>query len=128
MIWESRWLRQLRLDIPQAAQAILLQEEKFSIYFQQLSQVLEVGSTVSEPLASASLESTFLHADMSLMHTQLLAGHSVQVACYQATVPGPVVSTGLESTFLHADMSLMHTHSISYKVACYQGWTTWSVM
>ena len=43
VIWESRWLRQLGLDIPQAAQAILLQEEKFSIYFQQLSQVLEVG-------------------------------------------------------------------------------------
>ena len=44
VIWESRWLRQLGLDIPQAAQAILLQEEKFSIYFQQLSQLLEVES------------------------------------------------------------------------------------
>lgn len=42
VMWEARWLRHLGLNIPQSAQSILMQEEKFSIYYQQLSHALLV--------------------------------------------------------------------------------------
>lgn len=42
VMWEARWLRHLGYGIPQAAQAILMQQEKFGIYFEQLSHALEV--------------------------------------------------------------------------------------
>ena len=43
VIWEARWLRHLGLEVPQSAQAILLQEEKFNVYYHRLSHALEVG-------------------------------------------------------------------------------------
>jgi len=43
VMWESRWLGHLGFHIPQTAQAILLQEEKFNVYYQQLSHALEAS-------------------------------------------------------------------------------------
>lgn len=42
IILEARWLRQLGLQVPQTAQAVLLQEDKFTLYHRQLSHALEV--------------------------------------------------------------------------------------
>ena len=43
VMWESRWLGHLGFQVPQPAQAILLQEEKFNVYYQQLSHALEAS-------------------------------------------------------------------------------------
>lgn len=42
---EARWLRHLNLQVPQIAQAVLLQEGKFALYHQKLSHALEVSSS-----------------------------------------------------------------------------------
>ena len=48
VIYETRWLRHLGLAVPQTAQSILLQEEKFSVYYQMLSHTLEVHSALQD--------------------------------------------------------------------------------
>lgn len=57
-VWEARWLRNLGLEVPQAAQAILLQQEKFSLYYQQLAHVLEVRPLSQPPSVSKHEAST----------------------------------------------------------------------
>ena len=42
VVWEARWLSHLGFEVPQTAQAILLQETKLSSYYQQLSHALTV--------------------------------------------------------------------------------------
>lgn len=72
VVWEARWLSHLGFEVPQTAQAILLQETKLSSYYQQLSHAL----TVSPPprfLEAACIE---FH---SLLVGQPIAGRSIRV-------------------------------------------------
>ena len=43
LLRETKYMRRLGLPIPDSAQMVLLQEEKFTHYFHQLTHALKVG-------------------------------------------------------------------------------------
>ena len=67
VVWEARWLSHLGFEVPQTAQAILLQETKLSSYYQQLSHALTVSSP---PRSVEAARKEYL----SLLHGILIAG------------------------------------------------------
>lgn len=48
---EARYMQRLGLPVPQAAQVVLLQEEKFKLYFAQLTHAIKVGSHAARDAA-----------------------------------------------------------------------------
>ena len=74
---EAKALARMRVPLPEAARVVLLQEEKFQVYYDTLTHALQVGC----PIAHSSMDHTFWCPHQK----HLRCGSS----CVQASLAGP---------------------------------------